>query len=75
MWHLLTISQNSILPSVTFQKDEDGSAIADVYCCYWNEWKGLVREHIQITFDCDYVISFNKIKEQVLYKYDCGILF
>ena len=22
----------------------------DVYCTYWNDWEGLIRDHLQITF-------------------------
>lgn len=53
---------------------EDGKS-ADVYCTYWNEWKGLVREHVRITFNADGTATYGKPDEFVFYQYDCGICF
>lgn len=53
---------------------EDGKS-ADVYCSYWNDWKGLVREHVRITFNADGTATYGKPEEFVYYKYDCGICF
>lgn len=36
-----------LLPNVVMSKD---GKTADVHCCYWNDWEGLIREHVQITF-------------------------
>ena len=43
-----------LLPDVIMS--EDGKE-ADVYCCYWNDWKGLVREHMRIRFNSDSTAS------------------
>ena len=62
------------------EKTEDLGAkgyddIADIYCCYWNDWKGLVREHIQIVFSKGHIISYEVKDSLVLYEYDCKIMF
>lgn len=50
--------------------------IAKVRCCYWNDWKGLVRETVSINFNDKKNIRINKeIESEVLYKYNCGIRF
>ena len=49
---------------------------AKVRCCYWNDWKGLVRETVSINFNDRKRIHINKeIESEILYKYDCGIRF
>lgn len=50
--------------------------VAKVRCCYWNDWKGLVRETVSINFNDRKRIRINKeIESEVLYKYNCGIRF
>lgn len=50
--------------------------MAKVRCCYWNDWKGLVRETVSINFNDRKRIRINKeIESEVLYKYNCGIRF
>ena len=66
--------QSMIYPSVTIKRN-DGVTTADILCCYWNEWKGLVREHIEIQMQYSKVISYREKEKFVIYKYDCGILF
>lgn len=72
-----------------FRKDEPLYSIKDfvspkvkirgyegtIECCYWNEWEGLVRETLKVTYGNNTVLSFKRIKEEVLYEYDCGICF
>lgn len=48
---------------------------ADVYCCYWNDWKGLVREHMRIRFNADGTASILSEDEFTFFKYDCGICY
>ena len=48
---------------------------ADIYCCYWNEWKGLVREHIRITLRGAKVENYENMGEFIIYPYHCGIYF
>ncbi len=67
-------SNNLLLPFVTTEKDEPSNRyIAHVYCCYWNEWKGLIREHTKIVINKNVVESFESDDDFVLYEYDCGI--
>lgn len=50
--------------------------MAKVRCCYWNDWKGLVRETVSINFNDRTNIRINEeIESEILYKYDCGIRF
>lgn len=50
--------------------------MAKVRCCYWNDWKGLVRETVSINFNDRKRIRINKeVESEVLYKYNCGIRF
>ena len=70
---LTTLNHDGLLlPVVTMSKD---GKTADVYCCYWNDWQGLVREHVQVTFNPDGSASMGKPDQYVFYKYDCGICF
>ena len=46
-----------------------------IECCYWNEWQGLVRETLKVTYANDTIMSFERTKEEVLYEYNCGICF
>lgn len=70
-----------ILPHIHFtpvEKSENGIGgyyQADVYCCYWNDWKGLVREHARILMNNIDVISYSIEDDDVLYEYDCKIMF
>ena len=54
-------------------KGTHGKYEADVYCCYWNEWKGLVREHIKMIINDSNVESFEVVGNFIIYPYDCGI--
>ena len=61
---------NMLMPQVTISDDK----VADVYCCYWNKWEGLVREHYGFHFAQNDVAGagFNR---EVILPYDCGIFF
>lgn len=61
-----------LLPKSEISKDGKS---ADVYCTYWNDWKGLVREHVRITFNADGTSTYEKSDEFCFYHYDCGIRF
>ena len=43
--------------------------------CYWNDWEGLVREVIGIPINNGKVADVCVISKEVLFAYDCGILF
>ena len=63
---------NLLLPKVVLSSD---GQCADVYCTYWNDWAGLVRDHLQILFQEDGKVEINQSESLVLFEYDCGILF
>ena len=68
------IKQDFLYPSVRTEKSSDGIK-ANIYCCYWNEWEGLVREHVEMQIQNGKVTSYEGKDKFVIYKYDCGILF
>ena len=71
-YELSDLVQDSMLyPSVS----NDGATIAHVYCCYWNEWKGLVREHVKMSIRNGKVEAYENVGDFVIYKYHCGIFF
>jgi hypothetical protein len=45
-----------------------------VSACYWNDWQGLVRETVRIVMT-DGKATCESVDQQVLYSYDCKILF
>ena len=45
-----------------------------VSACYWNDWQGLVRETVRIVMT-NGKATCESIDQQVLYSYDCKILF
>ena len=59
-----------IHPKVVFEDDT-----AFVECCYWNEWKGLVKERSSVRFDGDRVVEVKTIRSTTVYHYDCGVYF
>ena len=66
--------QESLYPSVEFENNSDVKT-AQIHCCYWNDWKGLVREHIEIQMQNGKVISYEEKDNFVIYKYHCGIYY
>lgn len=49
---------------------------ATVTCCYWNNWKGLVRETVDINFTANQGFDIiEDVKAEIIYSYECGILF
>lgn len=65
------IEQYELLPKVEISENN-----AVVTSCFWNDWKGLVRETITINFLSDKMVCINEgVKTEVLYSYDCGIIF
>ena len=64
--------ENVLLPEVILSADR---RTADVYCTYWNDWKGLMRDHLRITFLQNGRIKLTEIDPLCLFKYNCGIRF
>lgn len=63
---------NLLLPEVALSPD---GHTADVYCTYWNNWKGLMRDHLQISFLRNGKIKLTEIEPLCLFEYNCGICF
>lgn len=63
---------NLLLPEVLMSAD---GRTADVYCTYWNDWGGLMRDHVQILFLKNGKVKLTQIEPLKLFEYDCGILF
>lgn len=63
---------NLLLPEITLTPD---GRTANVFCTYWNDWKGLVRDHLQIAFLKNGKIKLTEIEPLRLFEYNCGICF
>ena len=75
-YHDLTalIKQEKLLPSVEVSKEDDGSCVAIVDCSYWNNWKGLAREHVTYKIIDGCVVSKTR-DEEILFRFHCGMWF
>lgn len=62
-----------IWPSVSLEYPAEDSVVAHVFCCYWNDWKGLIREHVKMTLKDGRVEKYENLDDFVIYKYHCGI--
>lgn len=72
-YELSELAQKEMLyPSVDVVKKGD-LLTANIYCCYWNDWKGLIREHVEIKIKNGKVTSFQKIDDFVIFAFHCGI--
>lgn len=56
-----------VSPSVKIEGDE-----AIVSCCFWNDWSGLVRETVYITFQDGKACFLDKSSRETLIEYNCG---
>ena len=66
LYHLKT----DLSPKVT----TDGNK-AVVSCCYWNDWGGLFRESVEITFLENGKVKIGDFVEENYYEYDLGVRF
>ena len=75
-FHDLTelMEQKKLIPFVEVCKDDDNGCKIVVNCTYWNNWQGLVREHVTYKLDNGRVVSKESNKE-VLYRFHCGMWF
>lgn len=64
--------ENLLLPEITLSPD---GRTADVYCTYWNDWEGLMRDHFQISFLRNGKVKLTEIEPLCLFQYNCGICF
>lgn len=62
-----------VWPSVSLEHLAKDSVVAHVFCCYWNDWKGLIREHVKMTLKNGRVEEYEIMEDLVIYKYHCGI--
>lgn len=62
-----------IWPSVTLEQQTEDSVVAHVFCCYWNDWKGLIREHVKMTLKNGRVEKYENLNDYIIYKYHCGL--
>lgn len=60
-------------PSVSLEHQTEDSVVAHVFCCYWNDRKGLIREHVKMTLKNGRVEKYENQDDLVIYKYHCGI--
>lgn len=73
------VDNNTIEPQVSISKNKVGGEtkfFADIYCCYWNDWQGLVCGHYRLMMNEDG--CFERIftmDQNVLHQYNCGIIF
>ena len=67
-------ARNMLYPDVEVKRNGD-ILTASVYCCYWNEWEGLVREHVEIQVCNGKVTSYEEKGKFIIFKYHCGIYF
>ena len=56
--------------------DWDEDEINYLEYCYWNDWEGLVKEKVKILYEhFNKVAKFETVSSQVLYEYNCRVLF
>lgn len=63
-----TFTEEDIIPKVWLEAN-----MAYVRYCYFNMWKGIVRETTALQFDQNRVINFKIVKSETLWKYNCGL--
>ncbi len=68
------INKNELLPSVELLDKEVSGCTAIVQCCYWNEWKGLVREKATVIVSDERCVSY-KTEENTLFYYHCDYVY
>lgn len=71
----LLYDRGLILPSINFERVDDVNSSATVDCTYWTYWGGLIRERISMKLKGNQILSYERIGQTTLFKYDCGIFF
>lgn len=67
-------AQDLFEPSVEVKEKSKQGCTMLVRCCYWNDWKGLVKEESTIRIEGDRCVSFDCNRTN-LFKYHCGMFF
>lgn len=71
----LLYERGLILPSISFEREDDVNSSAIIDCTYWTYWGGLIRERISMKLKGNQIVYYEKTGHTTLYKYDCGIYF
>ena len=73
--HGIELQQSMIesLPPKVRRGNADDEFVVE--CCYWNDWKGLVREKVLVEYDGNHIDWIEDAGSEVWIQYDCGILF
>ena len=73
--HGIELQQSMIesLPPKVRRGNADDEFVVE--CCYWNDWKGLVREKVLVEYDGNHIDWIEDAGSEVWVQYDCGILF
>lgn len=66
----LNYPEEQLLPEISFEGNT-----AYVKCCYFNLWSGVMKETIAFTFEGNRVTEWVIAKKEVIYKYQCRILY
>lgn len=67
--------EGKLEPSVEIVVTDNLFAVI-IYCCYWNDWRGLVREKVSyLTQPNKAHIKDEIVNEEVLFQFHCGIYF
>lgn len=63
-------TNQNVSPSIAIEGNT-----ATVRCCYWNNWRGLVRETVKIDFLDNKAYFLETPTLEVLFNYNCGIKY
>ena len=73
------IENYPIEPKISLSRNKIGGEtkiFADIYCCHWNDWKGLVLDHYRVIMGEDG--CFERIftmDQTILHHYNCGMMY
>ena len=63
------VTWNKVAPSI---KHDVNQYLISV--CYWSEFDGLIRENCSVSFD-NGIVAVTTLGSEVLYEYNCGVMF
>lgn len=64
------VDELDVMPSITQNGDR-----YFISCCYWNDWKGLVKVITFVRIENSRVMEIQTVEEKILYRYNCGIRY
>ena len=68
------VEKDFIKPTIEIKNTIEGF-IAHVHCCYWNNWEGLVRDHVTMKVAKGRVTEYKNGENFIIYPYHCGIFY